>query len=72
MDDRATSFRCDVSAWIGCLIRAVVFVLSGDPKMSLRTFNALIIPVLRDCFTQLFFSISFLRHLPDTVLEVAS
>ena len=41
-------------------------------SLPVHSFNALIIPVLRDCFTQLYLSISFLRHLPDTVLEVTS
>ena len=41
-------------------------------SLPVHSFNTLIIPVLRYCFTQLFFSISFLRHLPDTLLEVTN
>ena len=38
-------------------------------SLPVHSFNGLIILVLRDCLIQLFFSISFLRHLPDTVLK---
>ena len=50
-----------------------MFMLCGDPKKSPRTFiNALIILVLRDFLANYYISISFLRHLPDTVLKVTS
>ena len=44
-------------------IRAVAFVLCGDPKILLvYSFNALILPVLRDCFPTIFsiFSVRFI------------
>ena len=41
-------------------------------NLPVHSFNALIIPILRDCLPNYFFSISFLRRLPDTTLKVTS
>ena len=50
-----------------------MFVLCGSFKnLPVHSFNALIIPILRDCLPNYFFSISFLRRLLDTVLKVTS
>ena len=46
--------------------------LKGLKNLPVHSFSALIIPILSDCLPNYFFSISFLRRLPDTELEVTS
>ena len=45
-----------------------MFVLCGDPKyLPVHSFNAFIIPVLRDWFTQLFFSVFLTFDVPRRI-----
>ena len=41
-------------------------------NLPVHSFNALIIPILRDGLPNYFFSISFLRRLPDTAFKATS